>query len=257
MSGSNGKSAAAVVGAPRAKKPRADVNEAVRPKRRGLDPVDAMTVKTLKDAVKVFFSRPGPRLIAATAAVGWAGRALLGPPGPTDVAICAGVVGYWPFQEWLVHKYVLHLKPKMEDGKVTFDPDFAKRHRAHHKDPRDVDLTMLPFKLVERSLFTNAVLLLAFAPKRAALTGIAASATMLLAYEWTHFIVHTGHVPSTRVAKALRRHHLLHHFHNENYWMSFTVPLVDKVLGTSPDMRAVPRSATARNLHGMNDETMI
>lgn len=193
--------------------------------------------------------------MAKTAAAAWIGRAFLGPPRLSDLGIVAAVVAYWPFQEWGVHKYLLHLEPREKDGE-TVDPDFARRHREHHRDPRDTDLTLLPFRLVRGAMVTNGLLWLVLLPKRPALTTIAALSTMTLLYEWTHFIVHTGYVPQSRLGKSLRTHHLLHHFHNEHYWMSFTIPWVDDILGTRPDRKDVDRSPTARNLFGLDESSV-
>jgi sterol desaturase/sphingolipid hydroxylase (fatty acid hydroxylase superfamily) len=40
----------------------------------------------------------------------------------------------------------------------------------------------------------------------------------------------------------------LHHFKNEHYWHGITSTIADRVLGTFPDQREVPRSKTARTL---------
>ena len=218
---------------------------------------DSRNITTLPEALRVFFSKPGPRMIAATALVGWTGRAFFGPPLPGDFAIWGAVMTYWPFQEWLVHRHLLHLKPKVRDGKTTFDLHFARKHRAHHRDPRDIDLTLLPKRIVERALAADVTLWLLLSPlKRHAFTGIAATASMMLFYEWTHFIVHTGVQPKTKLGRVVRRNHLLHHFHNEHYWLGFTVPWVDQALGTAPDRGSVPKSATAKNLHGLDEDEL-
>jgi hypothetical protein len=41
-----------------------------------------------------------------------------------------------------------------------------------------------------------------------------------------------------------------HHFKNEHFWHGVTNKLSDRVLGTDPDQREVPRSETARTLAG-------
>ena len=41
-----------------------------------------------------------------------------------------------------------------------------------------------------------------------------------------HYIVHTRYLPTSRLAKRIRMHHLLHHTRNEAYWLAFTVPQV-------------------------------
>jgi sterol desaturase/sphingolipid hydroxylase (fatty acid hydroxylase superfamily) len=67
-------------------------------------------------------------------------------------------------------------------------------------------------------------------------------------YEWTHFLIHTAYRPRSRYYRSIRRGHRLHHFKNEHYWHGITNTVSDRVLGTAPDQRAVPKSATARTL---------
>lgn len=57
---------------------------------------------------------------------------------------------------------------------------------------------------------------------------------MGLGYEWTHFLVHTRVSPVSGVAKKVRQNHMMHHCRNENYWLSFMVPDIDKLFGTCP-----------------------
>jgi hypothetical protein len=205
------------------------------------------SVESLRDAARLFFASPGPRLLAATAAGASLARLFLGPPSASDAVVCAGVVVYWPFQEWVVHKYLLHVKPTSR-----FDPWFARVHREHHGTPADLRLALLPIPVLRWATPANVALWLLLAPsKRGALTGIAASSLMALAYEWSHFLVHTGHRPKSAWFKKVRRNHRLHHFHNESYWFGFTATLVDTLLGTDPDPRTVQHSSTARDLHGL------
>ena len=86
-----------------------------------------------------------------------------------------------------------------------------------------------------------------FAPLGVA-TGFAAAVFLSLAYEWTHYLIHTDYMPRTRFYRSLWRGHRLHHYRNENYWFGVTNHLGDRVLGTNPAKDAVPVSATARTL---------
>jgi hypothetical protein len=211
---------------------------------------DGEEVRTLPAALRVILSRTGPRLIVASAALAWGARLALGRPAVSDAVICAGVAAWWPLQEWLAHKHLLHLAPDPSRPLVG-DPLFARRHRAHHRDPRDVDNTLLPVAVIAVAIPVNALLwAAAFRSARPALTGIAAYSTMAALYEWTHFLVHTGVKPASAFYHRVRRNHRLHHYRNENYWLGFTLPWVDKWLGTEPDPRSVPHSKTARDLFG-------
>ncbi|HSD89096.1 MAG TPA: sterol desaturase family protein [Kofleriaceae bacterium] len=213
---------------------------------------DGSKIRTRKEALRVFFSRKGPRTIAKIAAGTWIARLVLGPPGLSDLAAAAAAIGIWPVQEWVLHKYVLHLEPRKIAGK-HFDPMFAQAHRTHHADPRDVDMTLLPQQvIVTAAPVAAAGWLMAFGFRRAALTGMATYSTMTLFYEWTHFIVHTNVKPLTSYGKLVRRNHRLHHYRHENYWFGFTFPLIDRWLGTAPDPDTITRSPTAMDLYGLD-----
>jgi sterol desaturase/sphingolipid hydroxylase (fatty acid hydroxylase superfamily) len=215
---------------------------------------DASTIRTRAQAVRVFFSRKGPRTLAKTAAATWAARVALGPPGPSDLLAAAAAICVWPVQEWVLHKYLLHLEPRTVAG-VHIDPMFARVHRTHHADPRDVDTTLLPLKVIVGSMpFAAGGWLLLFGPRRAAITAMATYSTMALFYEWTHFIVHTNVKPLTAYGKQVRRNHRLHHFRHEGNWFGFTLPLVDRWFGTDPDPETITRSRTAMDLHGLRAE---
>jgi sterol desaturase/sphingolipid hydroxylase (fatty acid hydroxylase superfamily) len=81
-----------------------------------------------------------------------------------------------------------------------------------------------------------------------ALTGITFAYLGLLRYEWSHFLIHSPYVPRTRWYRTIWRNHRLHHFKHEGYWMGVSSNLGDRLLGTNPDQRSVPKSPTARTL---------
>jgi Fatty acid hydroxylase len=214
---------------------------------------DSHALTSLAGAAREFMSRPGPRIIAAKAAASWARRATLGPVRWREVGVAAGVLAWWPFQEWLAHRYLLHLEP-FEVAGQRIDPSFARVHRAHHRQPRDIGQTLLPLDVLGVAIVASAGLWhLACRDRRIATTGMATYASAALVYEWTHYLVHTGYKPRSGLFSRIRGNHRNHHYKNEAFWLGFTVPQVDAWLGTEPDPRDVPRSPTARNLHGMTE----
>ena len=74
------------------------------------------------------------------------------------------------------------------------------------------------------------------------------SFSLLMLYEWTHFLIHSPYRPQSAAYRYVWRAHRLHHFKNENYWFGVTVHLADHVLGTFPEKSAVPTSPTCRTL---------
>ncbi len=82
-----------------------------------------------------------------------------------------------------------------------------------------------------------------------AVTGLLTCYLILGAYEWTHFLIHTPYQPRGRYYRAIWRNHRLHHYKNERFWFGVTSTFGDRVIGTLPDQRDIPRSPTARSLH--------
>lgn len=225
------------------------MSEETTSERAPADVNDAESITTYREALRVFFSRPGPRLMAANAGLLWLARAALGPPGLADVAVCATVAAWWPLQEWLMHKHLLHLEP----GRI--DPLFARVHRYHHRHPREIDSTLLPLPVVVSAIpVASALFAVLLGPRRRTLSAMATYSSVALVYEWTHFLVHTGIAPKGEYYKKVRRNHRLHHFRNENYWLGFTAPVVDALLGTDPEPASVPHTKTAMDLHGIEAE---
>src|SRR5690606_3969946 len=166
----------------------------------------------------------------------------------SDAAVAAGVLAFWPLQEWAAHKYLLHLEPTEKR-----DPGFARAHRIHHQDPHDIERILLPIEVIRGAMPGTWLASRVLFPfnRRLRSTALATYATMAVAYEWTHFIVHTRVEPKTAYGKRVRKNHLLPHFRNENYWFGSVSPTIDSILGTEPDPESVPRSKTATDLHGL------
>ena len=202
----------------------------------------------LTDYAGDFLDHPGPKILLPLTAGAFVARLALGRWRWRDVGIAAGVLAAEPFSEWLIHVGILHFRPRSVRGRVV-DPLMARKHRAHHRDPRDEELVFVPMPVLKAFLPGLAVAWLAGTRRlRPALTGIATSYAMLTAYEWTHFLIHSTYRPRRRFYRAMWRAHRLHHFRNENYWFGVTTHLGDRVLGTFPARDEVPVSSTARTL---------
>jgi hypothetical protein len=204
---------------------------------------------SLREALPVFFRFPGPRILAALAAGAGVARLALGGFTPWDAAVCAGIALLWPLQEWAIHVFVLHYRPRRVLGR-TLDFDVSRKHRAHHRDPWRLDLVFIPTRVF---LYGPLVLLagyrLLLPTWELALTGVAFHLLLGLHYEWVHYLVHTHVSPRTALYRRLFRNHRLHHFKNERYWYGVTMLSGDRLLGTAPGADAVAASPTARALH--------
>ncbi|OBA89871.1 fatty acid hydroxylase [Mycolicibacterium elephantis] len=205
---------------------------------------------TLADARREFWKYPSPWMLSATLAAAVGARIAVGDWQLTDAVVPVVMVALFPFFEWVVHVFILHWRPKTF-GPLTLDPLLAREHRAHHRDPRSIPLIFIPWKALLWVLpLAVGVALLAFPRLGMGLTFLASIATFGLAYEWTHYLIHTDYKPKTRIYRAVWRNHRQHHFKNEHYWFTVTSSgTADRVLGTYPDPAKVENSPTAKNLH--------
>lgn len=209
-------------------------------------------VDGLGSAFALFLSHRGTRLLVAQALVLAVLRAALGGFRRRDLGVAATVAAWWPLQEWLAHRLVLHAPPRAVAGREV-DLAVARYHRAHHADPWDLEHTLLPVWFLLPAMPVNVLFWLLVTPaKRVAISGMLATTVATVAYEWTHFLTHTAHRPRRAWFRRLQRRHRLHHFKDEHLWLGFTVPWVDDVFGTAPDPATVPTSPTVRTL-GVTD----
>jgi len=215
-------------------------------------------VTTPRQAAREFARRRTPWLILLAVAVMAGLRALAGDIGWRDAVAVAAMLVIYPFGEWAIHVYVLHMKPFAFRGR-RFDPPAAKGHRAHHRKPNDLWVLLLEPPELAQLLFVAVPLVVAVAaapvwllvgpiPLGVLISAALTSYALIALYEWTHFLIHTAYVPRSRYYRAIWRNHRLHHFKNEHFWHGVTNKLSDRVLGTDPDQSAVPRSKTARTL---------
>jgi hypothetical protein len=206
------------------------------------------TPRTLGEAIPLFLRHGSPRLLLAAVVVALAARFAVGGWSLWDLAPVAGLLALWPIQEWLIHVYILHRRPRLWRGRVV-DFRVPRKHRAHHRDPWRIDLVFIPIHSFVYSLPLLVALWLVVTPSwPLALTGIAAHLIGSLHYEWVHFLCHTRVTPRLRPYQRLVRNHRLHHFKNEHYWLGVTRLRGDRLLGTAPDPKQVPTSPTARTL---------
>jgi hypothetical protein len=208
---------------------------------------------TLKDAWLIFFKFWSPRIMAVYAAIAVTLRLVAGGWSWWDLAVVAAILAIWPIQEWLIHVFILHFKPRTIFGK-KIDLLVAQKHRMHHGDPWNLPLVFIPLHIHPFAPFIQGTFwFLAMPTTPLALTGIAAYFVFSLHYEWVHYIVHTRYRPKSWFYGRLWRNHRLHHFMNEHYWYGVTMLSGDKVLRTAPDRKTVEPSPTCRTLGGMED----
>ena len=165
----------------------------------------------------------------------------------SDLVIALGVTAVFPFQEYLSHKYLLHEPPRLLFGS-KHESLVALCHRVHHRDPWNMERAINPPLAVALYAVGLPVVFFPFLSKPQAMTGVAASWVVLLAYEWIHLLIHTSHVPRNWLFKRIWRNHRLHHFKSEHYWFNVSTYGVDGLLGTQPSPKSVPTSTNCLTL---------
>ncbi|HTA13238.1 MAG TPA: sterol desaturase family protein [Solirubrobacteraceae bacterium] len=214
---------------------------------------------TLGDCAWAFWRKPSPPYLLGAVALAFGLRVAQGSWSWRDLVMVAGLIAVTPFVEWAIHVYLLHAPPFELFGRRV-EILTAREHRAHHEAPGVLDGVLLPvygllvflpmIALIDWAMSFPIALVLGGSRLAYATSAVLASFAILAGYEWSHFLIHTPYRPRGRYFRAIWRNHRLHHFKNERYWFGVTSTVGDRVIGTLPDQRTVPRSPTARSLHG-------
>lgn len=184
----------------------------------------------MPEAIYRFFFGPdhGPVIIIASIAflLGYRSMASI---GIADLFVGISAIVFWWFQEHFIHRHLLHSSWNWV-GKTI--------HKSHHeKDYFHISIDPAPLLL--GWLGTAHLLLRQILPLDLALSATICYAIAGMWYEWTHYIVHTKVRPKTKFMKNVKSHHIKHHIVDDANWLGFSLPLVDEVFGTNPDVKAL------------------
>lgn len=203
---------------------------------------------TLREEASFFAGQTNFHIIAGLLLVTAAARVALGGWRWWDLGVAGLLLAVHPFTEWMIHVFVLHWKPREVLGR-RIDPLVSRKHREHHGDPKRIEWIFVPLPVLAKAIPATALVFFLVLPTaRLAITASLMGLSILLVYEWTHYLIHSRYRPRSRLYKFIWRAHRLHHFKNENYWFGVTVHAADRVLGTFPQKDEVETSATCRNL---------
>lgn len=206
---------------------------------------------SLRGAARAFWRAPSPWLVGGFLLATVVGRVLVGAGSRWELLVPVVLLAAFPLIEWVVHVLVLHGRPR-ELGPLRVDPLLARKHRAHHADPRDLPLVFIPTPVLAWLLPAYVVLAWLVVPTTTgALTLLVSVYALTFGYEWIHYLVHSDYKPRSRWFRHVWRNHRLHHYKNEHYWFGVaTAGTADRLLGTYPTVAGVPTSPTVRALHG-------
>jgi len=202
---------------------------------------------TIVGLMGTMLTRNSPRILLLLTLGFGACRVSMGGWGWADLAVLVGIAAWWPFQEWLIHTFMLHAKPR-KIGPWTFDSAQARKHRRHHLAPWDFSDVSIP---LHTYAYTVPILVLVGYLSwnvPVVFSAITVYVAFGVHYEWCHFMAHSNYVPRSKLYKAVWKNHRLHHFKNETLWMGVSTRVGDLVLGTCPDQKSVERSPTCRTL---------
>ena len=202
----------------------------------------------LRASLRTFTTFRSARWLAAMVLGALAVRFALGGWARRDTIVVAAFVAAQPFTEWLIHVVILHWRPRRILGREV-DLAVAESHRRHHRAPKDPRYIFIAMPAVRLFAALDVVLLvLAWRVRPSIATAVLVANALTLAYEWTHWLIHSDYQPRSRLYRGLWRAHRLHHYRNERYWYGVTGHLGDRVLGTYPAKEDVPLSPTATTL---------
>ena len=177
----------------------------------------------------------------------WLAARLAEGAGPPLLAALVIVLIY-PLVEYLLHRYLLHSRV-LYRYKATAAL-WKRVHYDHHQNPNDLRVL---FGALYTSLPTIFVIATPVGWLIGGPAGAAAACAMALVlfslYEFCHCVQHLPFTPRYEWLRALKKHHLSHHFHNEQGNFGITSMIWDRLFATLYRRpQEVPRSATVHNL---------
>ena len=202
------------------------------------------------EAFAVFARHPSPRLILLALLAACAARLWIGRPGWIDLAASLAVLAYFPVNEWLIHVYMLHYRPRRLFGR-SIDFYLPITHRRHHADPWNPRWVFIPRHVHLWVFPLMALLAWVSGPWRGpVMSGLAMYLLLGLHYEWVHYLAHIPWCPDLAYYRRRVREHRYHHFRNEKYWWGVSMGLGDRLFGTAPAVESTARSGTTSKLGG-------
>lgn len=177
--------------------------------------------------------------------LGWSLFTRVSSPAVAAIFFALGWVT-WCALEYGIHRYFFHWEGS---GPITRKLH-AIVHGYHHTYPDDSDRLVMPLGAsIPLALVIGGILYFVHSPAQCAplFAGIVAG---YLFYDFTHWYVH-ARTPKTAWGRALRSHHMAHHFANNEVNFGISHRWIDALVG-SLKSRSPQRDSgdDARSLHG-------
>src|SRR5215207_1991709 len=99
-------------------------------------------VTSLARARREFLRKESPWVIGAGIIALVVLRAMIGDLGWRDAVAAVAMLAVYPFGEWAIHVFLLHAKPIRIRAR-RIDTVAARGHRAHHREPNDLEMVVL------------------------------------------------------------------------------------------------------------------
>ncbi len=168
-------------------------------------------------------------------------------------SLLATLVAY-PFVEYGVHRFILHGRFLYRSPKTA--ALWKRIHYDHHQDPNDLRVL---FGALSTTLPTIVVATLPIGFGVAGWVGmplaLATGLGCFMVYELCHCMQHLRVTPKNKFLRRIKRHHLLHHFHNEQGNFGITSQFCDRLFGSLYNSAEdVPLSQTVSNLGYAEEE---
>lgn len=156
-------------------------------------------------------------------------------------------------QEYLTHRIILH--PPVPKNRFFYGLVY-RMHYGHHQLPKRLDLMYMPSWLILfLSVFNIAFMWLITVDSLSWVATIIGAYTGYLVFEWSHLLCHVPYKAKSKWLQAVRRRHMLHHYHNEHHWYTVSIPAMvfDVLFGTAGSNQTVVRTTTAASM-GLSDD---
>ncbi len=142
------------------------------------------------------------------------------------VLVALGII-VWSFTEYTLHRFIFHYKPKSSFGeRIHFI-----FHGVHHDYPSDSRRLVMPPSV---SLPLAAIFYLLFESilgRNFVAPFFVGFLTGYLFYDMTHYAVHHFNIHN-KFWLALKKHHMRHHFQNQELGFGVSSPVWDRIIGT-------------------------